>query len=130
VGITCSAINAWCSYLKLVVFQQFRRLFIAFIILPGGIEIIINMVRQSLVMPSRCSCQVHIEGVIICSLTVLQVLLWRNHLWANRLKEELEVGGLVSCIAWLFRPSVLRKIALERQPQLVRHIHSSTLRLC
>jgi hypothetical protein len=59
----------------------------------------------------------------------MQVLLWRNHLWANRLKEELEVGGIVACIAWIFRPSILRKIALERQPQLVRRIPSSTLRL-
>jgi hypothetical protein len=51
----------------------------------------------------------------------VQVLLWRNHLWAIGLKEEVEVGGLVACIAWIFRPSVLRKI-IELPPQLVRHI--------
>lgn len=55
----------------------------------------------------------------------MQVLLWRNHLWANSLKEELEIGGLVACIAWIFRPSILRKI-IELPPPLVCHIQSST----
>lgn len=82
------AANVSTLYLKLSVFQNFRRLFIAFIILPGGINIIISM-----------------------------VLLWRNHLWANSLKEELEIGGLVACIAWIFRPSILRKI-IELPPPL------------
>jgi len=54
----------------------------------------------------------------------MQVLLWRNHLWANSLKEELEIGGLVACIAWIFRPSILRKI-IELPPPLVCHIQSS-----
>ncbi len=54
------------------------------------------------------------------------MLLWRNHLWAIGLKEEVEVGGLVACIAWIFRPSVLRKI-IELHPQLVRRLHSKTL---
>jgi hypothetical protein len=48
------------SYLKLSVFQQFRRLFIAFMILPGGIDIIITMVCYRSVLQlhqlSACLC--------------------------------------------------------------------------
>lgn len=53
------------------------------------------------------------------------MLLWRNHLWVSSLKEEFEVVGLVACIFWLFRPSILRKIALELPPQIVLHLRSN-----
>ncbi len=65
---------------------------------------------------------VHIENVcIFLWFGSMQVLLWRNHLWAVSLKEELEVGGLIACIAWIFRPSILRKI-IELPPQPVRQL--------
>ena len=102
------------SYLKLSVFQNFRRLFIAFILLPGVIEIIITMVRWSLL--ALCA---YGRSLDVCvSIGSMQVLLWRNHLWAMSLKDELEVGGLIACISWIFRPSILRKI-VELPPVLV-----------
>jgi hypothetical protein len=40
------------------------------------------------------------------------------------LKDELEVGGLIACISWIFRPSILRKI-VELPPVLVIAWHST-----